>query len=300
MSGQAVSPIAPMHRVRGVSGAWLVALGGLLLMYGPVYWHASQTIWQTEEHGHGLLVAGVVVWIFWTLRHRIAQAEYRPVSLVGWPLFVAGLLVYALGRAFDISIFEFGSQLLVVSGGLLLMRGWAALKVAWFGAVYLIFMVPLPGTFVDAVTGPLKQWISEIVQHVLFAVGYPIANTGVILTVGQYQLMVADACSGLNSMFSLLALGTLYMYVMRRQSVLHNAIMLFAILPIAFAANMVRVTILVLLTYHFGDEVGQGFLHGAAGLALMLVALGILVALDATLRAMFGGPRIHSATAAAR
>ncbi|HKX43883.1 MAG TPA: archaeosortase/exosortase family protein, partial [Burkholderiaceae bacterium] len=207
MSGQAVSSIPPMRSARGLSGPWLVALGGLLLMYGPVYWHAAQTIWQTEEHGHGLLVAGVVVWIFWTLRHRIEQAEYRPVGTVGWPLFIAGLLVYALGRAFDISIFEFGSQLLVAAGGLLLMRGRAALTIAWFGVFYLIFMVPLPSTFVDAVTGPLKHWISEIVQHVLFAVGYPIANTGVILTVGQYQLMVADACSGLNSMFSLLALG---------------------------------------------------------------------------------------------
>ncbi|HEY9105580.1 MAG TPA: archaeosortase/exosortase family protein, partial [Roseateles sp.] len=141
--------------------------------------------------------------------------------------------------------------------------------------------VPLPGTFVDSVTGPLKYAISAIVQHVLFAVGYPIANTGVILTVGQYQLMVADACSGLNSMFSLLALGTLFMYVMRRKSVLHNAIMLASILPIAFVANIVRVILLVLLTYHFGDEAGQGFLHGAAGIALMLVSLAIFLVLDA-------------------
>jgi exosortase len=131
------------------------------------------------------------------------------------------------------------------------------------------------------VTGPLKYAISAIVQHALFAVGYPIANTGVILTVGQYQLMVADACSGLNSMFSLLALGTLFMYVMRRKSVLHNAIMLASILPIAFVANIVRVILLVLLTYHFGDEAGQGFLHGAAGIALMLVSLAIFLVLDA-------------------
>ena len=281
-------PIPPVSRAGGAIAPWVVGLAGLALMYGPVYWWAAQVIGQTEEHGHGPLVACVVVWIFWTLRNGIKQAEYRPARVAGWALFIAGLAVYTLGRVFDISIFEFGSQPLVVAGGLLLMRGRAALKVAWFGVLYLVFMVPLPGTFVDAVTGPLKHWISEIVQHVLFAAGYSIANTGVILSVGQYQLMVADACSGLNSMFSLLALGTLFMYVMQRKSVLHNVVMLASILPIAFVANVVRVILLVLLTYHFGDEAGQGFLHGAAGIALMVVALGILFMEDAVLMAVLG------------
>lgn len=104
-----------------------------------------------------------------------------------------------------------------------------------------------------------------------------------ILSIGQYQLQVADACSGLHSMFSLTALGTLYMYIMGRKSNLHTAIMLVAILPIAFVANIIRVITLVLVTYYFGDEAGQGFLHGAAGMLLMLVALVFFFVLDAAL-----------------
>ena len=96
-------------------------------------------------------------------------------------------------------------------------------------------------------------------------------------------MLVADACSGLHSMYSLSALGTLFMYIMARRSKLHNAIMLASILPIAFVANIVRVIALVLITYHFGDEAGQGFLHGAAGIVLMLVALVCFFALDALL-----------------
>ena len=138
-------------------------------------------------------------------------------------------------------------------------------------------MIPLPGILVDAITGPLKQWISVIVVELLYRVGYPISRNGVILTIGQYQMLVADACSGLHSMYSLSALGTLFMYIMARRSKLHNAIMLASILPIAFAANIVRVIVLVLITYHFGDEAGQGFLHGAAGIVLMLVALAVLL-----------------------
>src|SRR6185503_20878200 len=139
--------------------------------------------------------------------------------------------------------------------------------------------------------GPLKQHVSAIAEQVLYAAGYPIARNGVMLTIGQYQLLVADACSGLNSMFSLSALGVLFMYLMARTSLMHNAIMLASILPIAFAANIIRVLVLILVTYHFGDEAGQGFLHGAAGIVLLLVALAILLLLDAILARVFK-PRV--------
>ena len=102
-------------------------------------------------------------------------------------------------------------------------------------------------------------------------------------------MLVADACSGLHSMYSLTALGTLFMYIMARTSRLHNALMLVSILPIAFVANIVRVIALVLVTYHLGDEAGQGFLHGAAGMVLMLVALAGFFALDALLARLLGG-----------
>jgi exosortase len=158
---------------------------------------------------------------------------------------------------------------------------------SWFAVLYLVFLIPLPATFVDMITGPLKHWISVIVVEVLYWVGYPIARTGVMITVGQYQLLVADACSGLNSMFSLSALGTLYMFLMRRESIAHNAIMVLSILPIAFCANIVRVITLVLVTYHMGDEAGQGFLHGFAGMVLMMAALILFFMLDTLLTFIF-------------
>jgi exosortase/archaeosortase family protein len=85
-------------------------------------------------------------------------------------------------------------------------------------------------------------------------------------------------------MFSLAALGTLFMYLMARRGWVHNTLMLLAIFPIAFLANLVRVVALVLITYRFGDEVGQGFLHGAAGIFMQLIALCAFFALDALLQ----------------
>jgi len=274
LPGGRSGPMAPVP--------WVIALAGFAAMYVPVYWWAAHGIWQSEDHGHGPIVLAVLLWLFWSKREAIAAAPSRP-SMLGWLVFVAGLVMYLLGRAFEISIFEFASQIPVVAGLLLLLKGTPTLRALWFPVLYFIFMVPLPGILVDAITGPLKQWIATVVTNLLYDVGYPIARTGVMITIGQYQLQVADACSGLHSMFSLTALGTLFMYIMNRKSMLHNAVMLASILPIAFASNVVRVIVLVLITYHFGDEAGQGFLHGAAGMVLMLVALIIFFMLDALL-----------------
>lgn len=266
-----------------INTAWFLALAGFASMYGPVYWWAAEGIWQSEDHGHGPIVLAVLVWLFWGLRHEIAASPTRTAPTLGWPVLALGLLTYLVGRVFNISILEFGSQPLVVAGTLLLLKGTPALRLAWFPLIYFIFMIPLPSALVDAITGSLKGWIASIVESMLYAVGYPIARSGVILSIGPYQLQVADACSGLHSMFSLSALGTLFMYMMGRKTLLHSAIMLACILPIAFVANIVRVSTLVLVTYYLGDEAGQGFLHGAAGMVLMLVALMFFFLLDRVL-----------------
>lgn len=259
---------------------WMIVTAGFAALYLPVYWWATNTIWKTEEHGHGPIILAVFLWLFWGIKDKLVAATDHPTKPLGWLVFTVGLLTYAMGRVFNISIFEMGSQIFIVSGVLLIIKGTQALKLAWFPVVYLIFMIPLPSILVDAITGPLKAVITNIVVNVLYFFDYPIARTGVMITIGQYQLMVADACSGLHSMFSLSALGTLFMYIMGRKSILHNSIMLLAILPIAFIANIIRVIVLVLVTYHIGDEAGQGFIHASAGFLLMGVALASLFGLD--------------------
>jgi exosortase B len=265
---------------------WWIAFGGYLAMYLPLYWWAAfseNALWQTDDHAHGALILLVLIWLFWGMREAIFAAPTRPSRGLGWTLFAIGVLLYVIGQVVGIAIFMFGSQPFIVAAILLLLRGPDAIRIAWFAIFYFIFMIPLPGIFVDTVTGPLKQWISAIVVELLYRVGYPISRDGVIIYIGPYQLLVADACSGLHSMYSLSALGTLFMYIMGRKGLLHNAIMLASILPIAFVANVVRVIVLVLVTYHFGDEAGQGFLHGTAGIVLMLVALLLFFALDSLL-----------------
>ncbi len=263
---------------------WWPVLVGLLVLYVPTYWDLAHGIWNSEEYAHGPIVLVVALFLIWQQRavfmDGMVPMPTRSQAAVGWTLLVIGLLAYALGRSQDILLFEVGSQIPVILGALLITLGGKAARALWFALFFLLFMIPLPGFVVDAATGPLKQYISIIAEQVLYAAGYPIARSGVTLTVGPYQLLVADACSGLHSMFSLSAMGLLYLYLMQHTSVARNLIIMAAILPIAFAANIVRVMVLVLITYHLGDEAGQGFLHGFAGIMLFVIGLLFLFVLD--------------------
>ena len=269
---------------RGAVGLeWLPVLAGLLILYVPTFYGAATSFWQSDENAHGPIILAIIVWLIWRGRVELSVANARRVPATGLGLLVFGLLLYVLGRYQDISLIEIGALAPILAGILLAMCGWPALRAFWFPILFVAFMLPLPGFFVDALTGLLKQYVSQIAEQLLYAAGYPIARNGVMLTIGQYQLLVADACSGLHTMFSLSALGLLFLYLTARASLLHNAIILVSILPIAFAANVVRVLALILITYYFGDAAGQGFLHGAAGMVLLIVALVVLLFLDAIL-----------------
>jgi exosortase B len=270
---------------------WLVALAGFASMYVPTYWWAATTIWQTEEQAHGALIMLVVAWLFWECKDAILGVRPAPAPVAGWLCFAFGLAMFFMGRLLNISILELGSQIPVLAGAILVLAGRPGIRAVWFPLLYLVFAVPLPGILVDAVTSPLKQWISHIAEEVLYSGGYPIARQGVVLVIGQYQLLVADACSGLHSMFSLSALGVLFLYLKQRSGWLHNGLLVATILPIAFLANVVRVIVLILVTYHFGDDAGQGFLHGGAGMVLMVVALLVFFVSDALLAKLIPGPR---------
>lgn len=165
----------------------------------------------------------------------------------------------------------------------LLLRGPRQLKAIWFPLFFMCFMVPLPAVVVDTLTAPMKMAVSYVAETVLYAMGYPVARTGVMLVAGPYQLLVADACAGLHTLFTLEALGLFYLNLVKSASVFRNIALAILIVPISFCANVIRVMVLVLITYYFGDEAGQGFLHGFAGMVLFVSALMLIVAVDSLL-----------------
>lgn len=275
-----------MHTAQDVYGdrdtrRWLPVLAGLLLLLVPTFYKLAAALRQGDDTQWPLILA-IIIWLVWRERH--AFLDPSPSSpTTGITILVFGLLLYVVGRSQEIPIAEVGAFAPILAGTLLAMSGPAVLRRLWFPLLFLVFLVPLPASLVDALTGPLKQMVSAATEHVLYAAGYPVGRSGVVLEIGQYRLLVADACSGLNSMISLSALGLLYLHLVRRRSWLHNAIVTVSILPIAFSANVVRVVALALITYNYGDAAGQGFLHVGAGLVLVMSALMIILAFDAGL-----------------
>ncbi|PKO27662.1 MAG: exosortase B [Betaproteobacteria bacterium HGW-Betaproteobacteria-5] len=270
-------------QTRPAIAEWFPILLGLIALYVPTWIDLSRTIWATEAQAHGPIILSVAVWFFWKQGPTIHGVPAAP-SKAGWPLFILGLLLYAIGRSQDILLFEVGSQIVVIASLLLILRGWSALGAAWFPLFFMLFMIPLPGAFVDALTLPMKMAVSYVAENVLYWVGYPISRTGVILQIGQYKLLVADACAGLQTLFTLEALGLLYLNIVRHDSLFRNVALAILIIPISFTANVIRVMVLTLITYHFGDEAGQGFLHGFAGMVLFITALIIIMGVDSLLQ----------------
>jgi len=263
---------------------WLPVVLGLAVMYVPTYFDLARGLWKNEADAHGPIILAVVAWLVWRQRAAFAGGAEKSAPLAGSAALALGLMLYAVGRSQGIAQFEVGSQIPVFAGLVLLLLGWRAMARLWLPLVFLIFLVPLPNFVILSMTGPLKSMVSQMVESVLYDFGYPIARSGVMLSIGQYQLLVTDACSGLNSLYTLAALGLLYLYLTASGNIVRNVCLLASILPIALAANFVRVLILTLITFHWGDEVAQSFLHEFAGMTLFAIALLLLLGFDAILR----------------
>lgn len=253
---------------------------GLCLLYAPTIHELSTTLWTRDEQGHGPIILAVALWFLWRKGQAIVALASPGRPLMGFGLLAFAVLLYALGRSQAILMFEVGSLPLVLAALLLIAHGGPALRLAWFPLFFLVFMVPLPDVLVSSLTTPLKSLVSAAATALLGALDYPVARSGVMITVGQYQLLVADACAGLNSLFTLEALGLIYMQLMNYTAPARNIFLALVLLPISILANITRVVILVLVTYHFGDEAGQGFVHGFAGMVLFMVALALMLVMD--------------------
>jgi exosortase B len=265
---------------------WLPVAVGLAVLYVPTVTDLLNGIWSTDEQAHGPIVLGIACWLIYRKWPSMwAASEGKPASAAGWPVFGFGLLLYILGRSQQIILFELGSAVWLIAGILLLLRGGAALKAQWFPLFFMLFMIPLPGVIVDTVTMPMKMAVSYMTDNILYWLGYPIARTGVILEIGPYKLLVADACAGLQTLFTLEAMGLLYLNLVQRDSFFRNLSLAILIVPISFVANVIRVIALTLITYYFGDEAGQGFMHGFAGIVLFVSALLLIIMTDSFLHA---------------
>lgn len=299
MRGTETVAAAPPHAA-AASGGWDFAIAGigLLALYLPTYYDLASTTWTDPREAHGPFIIAIAI-AAGVARWRGFMAARGSAPIAGGLSLTFGLLLYVLGRSQEFLVLETGSQLPVIAGVILLLKGWQGLRIYWFAVAFLFFSVVWPGWLIDRLTVPLKEGATDLTVSALGALGYPIESTGVIIQIGRYQLLVADACSGLNTMISLLSVGALFLYMIRRTSFLWNAAIILAMPFIAFFANVLRVMALTLITYHFGDEAGQSFLHDFTGIFLFGIAIGCVFLLDFAIEKGIALARPHGEGSAA-
>lgn len=253
----------------------------------PTMVFVAKSSWSTEQGAHGPIVLFTGLWLF--LRHigdALGCAERPPTWKVAC-LTALVLPAYAVARIGSIVELE---GYLMYAGLLVLMYsmvGFGVMRRMWFPLFYLTFVFPPPDTVVAIVTQPMKIYVSLAAVRMLGWAGYPIGGEGVHIYIGQYQLLVAAACSGLNSLISLTALSLLYIYIRHQAEVRYALLLALLTVPVAVLANLVRVLLLILLTYHLGEAAGQGFLHEFAGLTMFVAALVLIMSADFLLLPLF-------------
>jgi exosortase B len=271
--------------MREIMPEWWPILIGMLVLYVPTFYSLFNGIWSTDEQIHQPIIFALAVWLIYTKwPFMMTVREDKPIYFIGGIAFILALAFYIIGRSQQLYLFEVGSFVLMLAAILLINLGVRAIRIMLFPLFFMLFMVPLPGTLVIMLTMPMKIAVSYMTEHILYWAGYPIGRNGVILQIGQYQLLIANACAGLQTLLTLEALGLLYLNLVRHTSVFRSVALAILIIPISFVANVIRVISLILITFYFGEAAGQGFLHGFSGMVLFLSALILIVAVDKLLR----------------
>ncbi len=258
----------------------------LLLVYAPVLLELVQDWSHDDNYSHGFLVPLVSAWLLWQKRESLKSAV-KSTDRVGLLLIIVGSLLFVLGNG-AAEYFTARVSLVVTLFGLVwYLFGREVVKLAWFELAFLCFMIPIPYVVYYALTFPMQLLASKITAGVLSSIGMEVFRQGNILHLpGGTSLEVAEACSGMRSLMSLLALGALFAYMTQKR--LTGKILLFAsTVPIAIIANVFRVFVTALLVTTVGAEVTAEPMHSLMGLSVFVVSFVLMLIVGAILKAVF-------------
>ena len=262
-----------------VSGAWVIGssllIGSLVIvLYQEVLWGLGSDWNNDPDYSHGFLVPFLSAFFIWERWNVLTDKTPSP-SIWGIGLLLIGLSSLVVGLIGAELYVQRTSLLVVLSGLILLILGWKHLWLLSLPIGFLIFMIPLPAIVVNTIAFPLQLFAAQTASFCLFSLGIPVLREGNLIMLASTTLEVAEACSGLRSLLSLLALGTVYGYF--SQNVMWKRWMLVLLsVPIAILANAARVTGTGILAHYFGEEAAEGFYHTFEGWLVFVVAFILL------------------------
>jgi exosortase len=276
-----VKPPAQVASDRSLAWASAIFLLGIAAIFLPTMFDVARLTWTTEQGGHAPIIVATGGWALWRELNATSAREHPGNAFLGALLFGACLLLYVAARITGILELEGLAMYASIISAFYLLVGGALIRALWFPILYLAVALPPPDQVVTFVTQPLKIGISEFAVSLLHTLGFPIASSGVTIQIANYQLLVAAACAGLNSIISLSAICLFYVYLRHKADWAAFLAVAALVVPVAIFSNFIRVLTLILVTYYFGEAAGQGFIHDFAGLTVFLVALLTIFGADA-------------------
>jgi exosortase len=258
-------------------GDWIVA-GALALFLLPDIVKFAHSYWLSDRGLHGAIILGLGIWLLAREWPRGA-AERGNIRVVAPALFITlciHTLATVIGSHWLIWITSCAGLALIVFDRL----GMDGLRRLWFPLGFLLLAVPPSGRIMSKLTYVLTDWLSAASVELLWQFGWDIARNRTTIYLGPYELLVADACAGLNALLSLFAMGMFFLYIRRDSPPWRLATLAALMLPIVFLTGLARTLALLLMTDSFGDGVAQGVMHEVTGVLMFVLAFAMFVGVD--------------------
>jgi exosortase len=252
--------------------------GGFLIAYFDVLARLVEAWFTDDNYSHGFLIVPLALYLAWERRARFAGQAVNPSPL--------GLLV-VLGSLVLLAAGVLGSELFVTRismlgsliGTILFLHGWARLRVLAFPLAFLLLMIPVPAIIFNQIAFPLQLVASRVGEQALSSLEIPVLREGNVLILAATTLEVAEACSGIRSLVSLLTLSIMFGYFAdSRQWV--RCVIAFSTIPVAIAANGIRVAGTGIAAHHLGPEAAEGFFHTFSGWLVFIAAFLLMLVLQ--------------------
>jgi exosortase len=252
---------------------WSIVLAGLIVpLYITIIKDLVLQWWSDGDYSHGFFVPLFSAYILWRERGRWTRTAIKPSNfgLVIMLGAVGLLLLGSLGAEFFTTRF---SLLVLLSGMIIFLAGWAMLRAVSFPLAYLMWMIPIPVIIYNQITFPLQILASRMATAWLELAHVPVLRDGNILVLSNYSLEVVEACSGIRSLLTLMALAVAYGYLVSPRQRWVRYFLALLMIPIAIGTNAIRIMTAGMLAHRFGPAAAEGFLHEFSGWAIFVIAL---------------------------
>jgi len=257
-------------------GEWLIFVLCLLTFTPTLIWMWDRWFVHDSYYSHGILIPFVSLWLLWQRREELREIE-KQGSSVGIILIVLGIIVHVLSSLVRVYFTSGLAMLVVLMGMVVYFYGPNVLRKTLFPILFLFFMIPAPLVVIANISFQMKIFAAKIAAGILNQIGLYAVQDGSTIKMQQAYVMVDDICSGLRSLISLTALGSIFAYWMK--SVMWKRVVLFlTTIPIAIITNVVRIVLLSFIAEIWGPQYATGLVHDVSGFLVFALAFVLLFA----------------------